>query len=58
MQNTLLNLQKIDIAQERMEDPRLEPVILEVWIDKLAWLESCVLVDPFGDSELSIWKRC
>ena len=52
MQNTFLNLQKIDTAQERMENPRLEPVLMEVWIDKLAWLESCVFVDPSWDSGL------
>ena len=52
MQNTFLNLQKIDTAQERMENPRLEPVLMEVWIDKLALLESCVFVDPSGDSGL------
>ena len=52
MQNTFLNLQKIDIARERMENPRLEPVLMEVRIDKLALYESCVLDDPSGDSGL------
>ena len=48
MQNTFLNLQKIDTARERMENPRLEPVLMEVWIDKLALFESCVLLTLWG----------
>ena len=56
MQNTFLNLQKIDTARERMENPRLEPVLMEVWSDKLALFESCVFVDPLGIPDCRLEK--